>query len=182
MPWSEWRIWRIASGALATGTFVATVVGLYFVYSELHASAQRAKVERSLRLVERFGSGELTDATARVSEPWSKFNEQLTSIGKHRALSIDQIRKIVAAELASNESYRASSLKLAFFFDEVWSCVDSDVCDFEIVCKNFHKTAADLNILFQNFFDDQSDIYSNSEIGFGVLKLARIQSCENARP
>ena len=163
------------------------VIGVAMVAYQLWDAEQTKRVERSLTLVERFNSEHLSKATETLRRATLDLNEQLEAAAKQIAASETQagfdkaMRRRIAVDLTSSANpqtvaNQAALIQIARFFDETVLCVDSRLCNKQIICEYLEPYASEIDATYRAGLDAINE-RSGGHVGVGLASI--IGSCKS---
>lgn len=157
--------WVAILGAFAGGIFAL------IQYTDQISSA---RVQETLKYVERFNKEPIQNATARLEEFWNeRAGKILNPAGGEQALS-----EYINSEIGNNKLEKDTALLLSFF-DSLQTCSCAKLCDEGTALQFFGKQAYDFHGLYHPYLVSQRDNLRDTSFGAGVESLAHSYKNKN---
>lgn len=151
--------WVTIIGAFAGGTFALV---------QYLDQASSARVQETLRYVERFNKEPLQKVTMHLEEFWNARAEKvLKPVGGEQALAT-----YINSEIGNNKLENDTSL-LFSFFDSLQACTCAKLCDEDTMHQFFGKHAYNFHLLYYPYIAEQRKNLRDASFGVGVEALAR---------
>lgn len=151
--WNDSPGWKSVKSVLEVFGILGGVISVCMVAFQLWDAEQTKRVERSLKLVERFNDEHLSKATETLRRATLDMNEQLVVMGEGAGFN-KQMAETVAIGLTSSDNEvsrvnQAALIQVARFFDETALCLTSGLCDRRIVCLYLTPYAREVDEAFR---------------------------------
>jgi hypothetical protein len=160
----------IATWVAIFGAFAGGIIALIQYTDQLSS----ARVQETLKYVERFNKEPIQNATARLEQFWNKRAEKvLNPAGGEQALS-----SYINSEISKN-NLEKDIAPLLSFFDSLQTCTCSKLCDAGITLQFFGKQAYDIHGMYHPYIVSQRDNLRDDSVGSGVESLARSYKNKN---
>lgn len=158
------------------GVLVAVAgVGKYF-YDKAEATAHEAQA-RAISYIEAYGSDPVLGAREALYDFWVGQPELIRIFGSE-SLSERQYHSMLGASLFRTDAdatIRGPLLMLDNFYSQMSFCVQSEICDQEILDSYFCDMTRKSTIAYAPFYDRLRDVTGDSGIGAEMQRFA--ESC-----
>jgi hypothetical protein len=138
------------------------VGGVLLFYNGLTESKKSEKRSNSIEFIQLFNSSELREARLSLSIPWLDIQEQIEIANSVGGISQADKTKLVDSivNTSTNNSYQKSILAIDEFYQNVWACNQSSICDGEVADRFFDPYYKSFYCLFGSAIKS-----SNSKLG-----------------
>lgn len=179
--WTDGAGWRSIRACAELVGIVVGLIGILLLWLELRQIDRAATTAHSLKLVERFHSGDLAAARANLDNIAFGYNVRFRTSPDSQRPNQDQIRLIAIGEMLSDSAASRAKLEklvlVSRFLDEAALCVEADLCRRDIVCQYFSTYARGLNATFEGAISEYRRTNNLKNFGVGIDSL-RHYKCE----
>lgn len=167
---------KLLSDVIATWvTIIGAFAGGIFALIQYTDQVSSARVQETLKYVERFNKEPLQNASARLEAFWNQRAEKvLNPVEGEQALST-----YINSEIRNNKLEKDTALLLSFF-DSLRTCTCAKLCDEGTTRQFFGKQAYDFHGLYHPYIVSQRNNLRDTSFGAGVESLAH--SYKNEKP
>lgn len=153
------------------GTWVAIIgafTGGILAFLQYADQASSARVQESLKYVERLNTEPLFGIQAHLETFWNQRAENILNPNEEEKALFEYIN----TEIKDNK-LEADSVRLISLFDSLQTCTRANLCDEATTLIFMGKLADDLNGLYHPFIVSQRNSLKDNSFGIGVELLSK---------
>jgi hypothetical protein len=149
---------------------IATILGIPFALYGYYSSQHATRLDRTFEFYKDFRGETLAKDFGLLAEAWNAKSAEVTQLKAQS--DYDGLAQLAASILQGDDAQDALT-QLIIFFDEMYSCVDSSLCDQDTTIALLQEPANEIFTMYGSYLIDKRKI--NPNYANGIVKIRNLK-------